>query len=154
MPRDQESTRATNAASSRLRRRPTITSSAAVFCPASSSTALIPPPGADLHTVTLVGRDAGRNRASAGSPESSQQARAGCLAKGCTDRYLHYACIAVACDSENERLFRSLNVCSAVPDDRTAKAVIRDEALRLFAECGVDAVTVRQIAAAAGVSPA
>jgi AcrR family transcriptional regulator len=45
-----------------------------------------------------------------------------------------------------------LYVCSA-PDDRTARAVIRDEALRLFAEHGPDAVSVRQIAAAAGVSP-
>lgn len=39
-------------------------------------------------------------------------------------------------------------------DDRTAKAAIREEALRLFARSGPDAVTVRQIAAAAGVSPA
>jgi AcrR family transcriptional regulator len=39
------------------------------------------------------------------------------------------------------------------PDDRTARAVIRDEALRLFAAHGADAVTVRQIAVAAGVSP-
>jgi AcrR family transcriptional regulator len=39
------------------------------------------------------------------------------------------------------------------PGDRTARAVIRDEALRLFAAHGADAVTVRQVAAAAGVSP-
>lgn len=38
--------------------------------------------------------------------------------------------------------------------DLRARAVIRDEALRLFALYGPDAVTVRQIAAAAGVSPA
>ena len=44
-------------------------------------------------------------------------------------------------------------MCSA-PDDRTARAIIRDEALGLFAAHGPDAVTVRQIAAAAGVSPA
>jgi AcrR family transcriptional regulator len=42
----------------------------------------------------------------------------------------------------------------SVPDDRTTRAVIRDEALRLFAVRGPDAVSVRQIAAAAGVSPA
>lgn len=43
-------------------------------------------------------------------------------------------------------------MCS-MPDDRTARAVIRDESLRLFAARGPDVVTVRQIAAAAGVSP-
>lgn len=39
-------------------------------------------------------------------------------------------------------------------DDRTARARIRDEALRLFGEHGPDGVTIRDIAAAAGVSPA
>lgn len=43
-------------------------------------------------------------------------------------------------------------MCS-LPDDRTARARIRDEALRLFGDRGSDAVTVRDIAAAAGVSP-
>jgi AcrR family transcriptional regulator len=38
--------------------------------------------------------------------------------------------------------------------DLTARATIRNEALRLFAEHGPDAVSLRQIAAAAGVSPA
>ena len=49
-------------------------------------------------------------------------------------------------------MFSLLNVRTA-RDDRTTRAVIRDEALRLFAEHGPDAVTVRQIAAAAGASP-
>jgi AcrR family transcriptional regulator len=40
-----------------------------------------------------------------------------------------------------------------VADDRTARAVIRDEALRLFADRGPDAVALRAVAAAAGVSP-
>jgi AcrR family transcriptional regulator len=52
-------------------------------------------------------------------------------------------------------MFRILNMRSAAPeDDLTARASIRNEALRLFADLGPDAVSVRQIAAAAGVSPA
>ena len=43
---------------------------------------------------------------------------------------------------------------SVPADDRTARAAIRDEALRLFAAGGPEGVTVRQIATAAGVSPA
>jgi len=40
-----------------------------------------------------------------------------------------------------------------MPEDRTTRAVIRDEALRLFAAHGSDAVSLRQVAAAARVSP-
>lgn len=53
----------------------------------------------------------------------------------------------------DEQTFIIVNVRS-LPDDRTAKARIRDEALRLFGDRGPDAVTVREVAAAAGVSPA
>jgi AcrR family transcriptional regulator len=42
----------------------------------------------------------------------------------------------------------------SLPDDRTARARIRDEALRLFGAHGPGSVTVRDIAAASGVSPA
>ncbi len=43
-------------------------------------------------------------------------------------------------------------MCSA-REDLTTRAVIRDEALRLFAEYGPEAVSLRRVAAAAGASP-
>lgn len=43
---------------------------------------------------------------------------------------------------------------SSARGDLTARAVIRGEALRLFAQRGPDAVTIREVAGAAGVSPA
>jgi TetR/AcrR family transcriptional regulator, regulator of cefoperazone and chloramphenicol sensitivity len=50
-------------------------------------------------------------------------------------------------------MFNILNVHSA-KDDLRAAAVIRETAMRLFADRGAAAVTVREIAAAAGVSAA
>jgi AcrR family transcriptional regulator len=43
---------------------------------------------------------------------------------------------------------------SPAPGDLTAKATIRNSAVRLFADRGPDAVTVREVATVAGVSPA
>ncbi len=51
-----------------------------------------------------------------------------------------------------EHRVSTLNKC--LDGDLTARAVIRDRALALFARHGPDAVTIRQIAAAAEVSPA
>lgn len=42
---------------------------------------------------------------------------------------------------------------TAAPDDRTARARIRDAAITCFAEHGVAGTTARKVAAAAGVSP-
>ena len=43
---------------------------------------------------------------------------------------------------------------SASGEDLTARAALREAALRLFAECGYAGTSVRDVAAAAGVSPA
>src|SRR6478735_5232273 len=56
---------------------------------------------------------------------------------------------------ETEQVFSMLNMSSGDADaDLTSRASIRNAALRLFGERGHDAVTIRDIAAAAGVSPA
>lgn len=52
-----------------------------------------------------------------------------------------------------EQSFNILNMRSA-PDDLTPRAVIRDTAIRLFAEHGPDATSLRRIATEAGVSAA
>jgi AcrR family transcriptional regulator len=46
-----------------------------------------------------------------------------------------------------------MRIASSVAEDLTARARIRDAALRLFADRGVDGSTIRDIAAQAGVSP-
>ena len=61
--------------------------------------------------------------------------------------------IALCNDSLARPARRLATVVLVRADDRTARAVIRDEALRLFAERGPDAVRLRGVAAAAGVSP-
>jgi len=60
---------------------------------------------------------------------------------------------AAPCLPSSKQLFTIVNVSSPT-DDRTARARIRDEALRLFGTHGPAAVTVRDIATAAEVSPA
>ena len=60
---------------------------------------------------------------------------------------------SVACCYRYEQAFTIPNMRSQ-GDDRTAKAVILHEAMRLIAARGVDGVTVREVAAAASVSPA
>jgi TetR/AcrR family transcriptional regulator, regulator of cefoperazone and chloramphenicol sensitivity len=54
--------------------------------------------------------------------------------------------------ASTDQSFRKLDMRS-VREDLTTRAVIRDEALRLFAESGPEAVSLRRVAAAAGVSP-
>jgi AcrR family transcriptional regulator len=51
-------------------------------------------------------------------------------------------------------MFKILTMCSARADDRTARARIRDAALARIATSGPDRVTLRAVAADAGVSPA
>ncbi|MGA8115584.1 MAG: TetR family transcriptional regulator [Actinocatenispora sp.] len=72
----------------------------------------------------------------------------------CITQSLLKTWIVLRCTDSIDRVFGIQNMCSALDrGDRTAKAVIRDEALRLFAEHGPDAVSLRRVASAAGVSP-
>jgi TetR/AcrR family transcriptional regulator, regulator of cefoperazone and chloramphenicol sensitivity len=65
----------------------------------------------------------------------------------------HVSSVPLPCTEHPERKLNVRSTEGRARADLTAKAVIRDEALRLFAEHGPDRVSVRQVASAAGVSP-
>jgi AcrR family transcriptional regulator len=72
---------------------------------------------------------------------------------GPAQRYAWYGLRAAHEAGTEQAQLLAVRTLDRLSDDRTARAVIRDEGLRLFAARGADAVTIRQIAASAGVSP-